>query len=1320
MSSHWRPFVPDQVVELVRHGAPPVGAPRRWDAVVLFADIAGFTAMSEALCAAGRQGTEDLSRRLNVYFGHLVERVVASGGSVMRFAGDAVTAVFPADAPRRAVRCALEMRALTGDGDLTVKIGLADGSHSGVVVGAPAVRLEYVVMGDAVNHAVAAEQVGAPGEILVDQSLLDVCDGMETGERRGRAHLLTGGMPVDGTTAAPAPEPVPEAVTARLAPFLHPPVAARLLAGRRGLVDEHREVTVAFVTAPSWTAGRFQHYAARAVRMIGRYGGHLLQIDTGDKGNLLVVCFGAPVCHEDDEDRAVRCCLALLGLPGGPFRAGLTTAFAYCGEVGSQRRREYLVVGDSVNLAARLMQAARPGQLLVTGRTRQRLTGSVTARALPPLSVKGKSARIPVWAVEAVAAKRWRAAPAGEGLIGRAVELELLRTLVERVVGGAGQVVSITGEAGVGKTRLADEAVRLAVEAGFAPYRGAAHAHETETSYFCWRPIWRLLLGVSDGGPLAECRARVREYVTALDGGSAHRAPLLAPAVNIPMPDTELTSGLDPATRTDALHVLLADVLRSRAAAGPIVLVLEDCHWTDPASAALLDFLAGALHDQPVLLLATARPAGAAAAAAEPFDRHEHCSVLALRELSDAEAERLVAGRLRRLYGERVLPCPELLAVLVSRGAGNPFYLEELASLVHSRGVDPGDPNAVTAIDLPDTLRSLLTARLDQLDEGEQAAVKVASVIGQVFTASCVLGSYPELGGADAVRTHLDRLCRREITTLRHAGPDPEYAFRHVLTQEAVYDTLTFAMRAQLHESVAGFVERTHGPELTPYVDVLAHHYGRTGNRVKQITWFRAAGDAARSAFANETAIGHYQRLLPLLPSERRGEVLVHLGTVWHLTGQWSDAESACREALEVASATQDRVVVAKSQRDLGLLCTYRRAYADAVSWLTRAGEEFERLGDTLGVASTLDRLSFAHFQQGRYAEALATAERHLALATAAGDENGRSTALENMGMVHGHTSNHRVAIDLLGQALAIAEDAGNLRGVSYAANDLAGVHLRQGDHVRAMEYLERARAAAEKIGFRSLAAVLIGNAGELYREQGDHPRAVGCLSYALRIALDLGDWHSLLGQLGNLGLTTAAQGRFDVADRLLDRAVELARALTAPYVLCEYLYWLARLRADQGRGAEAARCNDEALEISDRIDHRHHRLHCRLLALRLGQAAGRLDRAAVAARLTALLPHWLEPAEQAAIHAARWAVTGSDTDRAVAVALYRSLYERAPNEECRERLAELTDEPLPPAPMLPPLPAEVTEADLDLDTAIRRIDLELRDHLTSGPVTGR
>jgi class 3 adenylate cyclase len=265
-----------------------------------------------------------------------------------------------------------------------------------------------------------------------------------------------------------------DGVANRLVLFLHPAIAQRLRSGRRELVNEHRKVTVAFLGLPAASTddrpevAALQACLAAAVRVIDRYDGHLHQVHTGDKGNLLIVSFGAPVSHEDDEERAVRCCLELLGLPDGAVAAGVTTGYAYCGEVGSDTRREYAAIGHSVNLAVRLLQAARPGQLLIDAPTHERVAETAIQDHLEPVTVKGKTGTIDVWAVRAVhdrAEPRARAL-GSVGVVGRAAEVAVARSLVERALAGDGQLLGLTGAAGIGKSRLVAEAVRIAVEAG--------------------------------------------------------------------------------------------------------------------------------------------------------------------------------------------------------------------------------------------------------------------------------------------------------------------------------------------------------------------------------------------------------------------------------------------------------------------------------------------------------------------------------------------------------------------------------------------------------------------------------------------------------------------------------------------------------------------------------------------------------------------------------------------------------------------------------------------------------------------------------------
>ena len=635
---------------------------------------------------------------------------------------------------------------------LTMKVGLAAGPLLQTVMGDPAVRVGPVLLGPALQRAVAAEHRARGNEVIAADELVEPGPGDELVERDRRGWLVRGVRRRVAPVPPAAPPSLDEDESARLAPFLHPAIAERLRSGRRELVNELRTVTALFVGLPAvpvedrHAVEDLQRFLAAAVRVIAHYGGHFRHLAVGDTGSVLVAFFGAPVGHEDDEERAVRCGLELLGLPGGPYRVGVATGAVYCGEVGTDARREYAVIGDSVNLAARLMGAARDGQLLVDRATYERVRRHTVHDQLAPLTVKGKTGRIDVWAVRSVREQRALASePAVDlPLVGREAEVARIGAAVGRVQNGEGHVLVVTGDAGIGKSRLVAEAVRAAKRRGFTVVGGASRSHATTTSYLVWRSIWRDLLRLDTSLPIAEQQAQLVDRIARHAPDAAQRAPLLAPVLRLPMPDSPLIAPLDPQTRDGLLRTLLLECLCDVASSTPTLLVLEDCHWIDPPSAALLEFLARSIGDRRVLILVTAR--GTSAGTSPCHRRLAHSSELHLTDLPRSDAELLVGLHVRKRDPAAADVDPGVLARIAEQGEGNPFYLEELVNYLHATGVDPRDPRAVAALELPDGLQRLLMARLDQLGEGEKATIKVASVIGRRFRASWIARGLPGRG----------------------------------------------------------------------------------------------------------------------------------------------------------------------------------------------------------------------------------------------------------------------------------------------------------------------------------------------------------------------------------------------------------------------------------------------------------------------------------------------------------------------------------------------------------------------------------------------
>ncbi|MEV4343001.1 tetratricopeptide repeat protein [Actinoplanes sp. NPDC049596] len=1311
MSATWRSYLPEHVLRLL-HGTTSVSNPpitQRSDAVVLFADVVGFTAMTESFAGSGSYGTEQLTRIINRWFEVTAHAIAESGGSVVDFAGDALVGVFlhspegAAATARRAIRCAELIREATasvapvstpdGHRSLTIRVGLGGGPLLMMLVGDPAIRLQHLIVGPGLDSAIDALHRAEQGEIVVDEALREAATapGADQDTPRG-------------------PEKSPELLERLLTPFLHPAIRQRLRSGRHELVNEHRKVTTAFVRLPDLSADNpatvqaLQRFLGAGVAIIDRYGGHLRHLMADDKGTVLVAVFGTPVSHENDEERALRCCLELLTLPGGPYRGGVTTGPVYCGEVGSDVRREYAVVGDAVNLAARLMQAAPAGHLLIDQATYEQTRDIVAAEGPGVVTAKGKTGPISVWTVREAFELPSPAplpAPAPGRLVDRTRELAELHTFVHEARRGHGRLVWLHGEAGVGKSRLAAETCRLAGKLGFTGYGDSCRSHGGTAGYLVWRSILREILDIDPALPIAEQQAQLTERTARYDG-TGQRAPLLAGLINLPMPESVLTAQLDPAGRDHLLRSTLLACLFDRAASGPLILLLEDCHWIDPASLTLLDLIGRHIADLPVLVIATSR---------EPLPRRlaarEHAVEMPLIQMASTDAEQLTVVRLKERFGGDADIAAGLIGRIGEEAGGNAFYIEELVTYLHGRGVDPGDPRALAEMRLPDSLQRLVMARIDQLTDGEKTAIKVASVIGRRFQPPWIASVYPPAGTAEQITTNLRRLHTLELTPQVESEPAAEYEFKHAITQEAAYQSITYDTRSALHEKVGLLVEELYADRLPQYVDMLAHHYTRSARVDKQRIWLRAAGDRAKATFANDAAIHYYGRLLPLLPEPEQAALHIEMGDVYHHTGQWEDAESHYRRAMSLAESTGQPEVLAAGQRQLGDLLMYTHSYAESVSWLQRALDGFNLLGDLAGVSRTMERMTFALFRQGSYADTLAMARQHLSMAAEAQDLSAMSAALNHLGLVHLNTGRLKEALDHLRRALATAEEADDRHWILHAANNLGWASLRGADHVQAIASYGRALAVARDIGARHTGAVIVGNMSEIYRDQGDYRRARTCVMYSLRVAVELGDASSVVDLVAGLGIITAGERRPGEAQRLLERAIELARDLDAPYYLCAWLHRLASLHLAADRPAAAGLLNAESLRIAEEHGERDTLVHAFVLSVRLRAAAGELSTGQAAEMLRAAAEEWTEPHEVALLLDAVWRADPDDTGaRDTAAAIYRELYERAPSIEYRDAYRKLTGVLLPPGPPLPELPAWIAaEGGPDLATLLRRID---------------
>ena len=353
------------------------------------------------------------------------------------------------------------------------------------------------------------------------------------------------------------------------------------------------------------------------------------------------------------------------------------------------------------------------------------------------------------------------------------------------------------------------------------------------------------------------------------------------------------------------LESLLVDCLRKQARAMPLLLVLEDCHWLDPLSHDLLEVIGRAIADLPVLIVLAYRPSQPDRVLAPRVHQLLYFKEISLTDLPPEEIEQLVAFKLGQLYGEAATLPKALIEKISLRAEGNPFYIEEFLNYLHDRDIDPQQPEALAQIDLPDSLYSLILSRMDQLTENQKTILKVASVIGRLFRAAMLWGVYNQFGGQERVQKDLDALSALDLTPLDTPEPELAYLFKHILTQEVAYETLSFATRALLHDQIGQYIENNYQEVLDQYVDLLAYHFERSENQPKKCEYLLKAAEVAQVTMPMLRQLHIISGYCTCYPRSQRVVGLLKLGQVLELVGEWENAEGINRRGREAGKPHQ-------------------------------------------------------------------------------------------------------------------------------------------------------------------------------------------------------------------------------------------------------------------------------------------------------------------------------------------------------------------------------------------------------------------------------
>ncbi|HEY9856748.1 MAG TPA: adenylate/guanylate cyclase domain-containing protein [Stenomitos sp.] len=1196
-------YLPRWTVQRHALDPAPLSGPimERLPAAVLFADVSGFTALSERLAQRGPAGAEELIRILNGYFGHLIELVSAHGGDVVKFAGDALLALWPAgDEPleqqvQRAAQCALAMQEARPDRGtdttLSLRVGVGAGEMVLAQVGGVQGRWELLVTGEPlvdmgpVMHQVRPDEVGltaAAWELLKDRAIAAPLP--ETGMRLKGLREPLSLQPLERLLVDPMHEEA-------LHGYLPGAILSRLKARQVAWLAELRQVSVLFVNLPDLNhqtdLARAQDIVETLQTVLDRYEGSLNKLSVDEKGVTLVAAMGLPpYSHEDDALRAVQAALAIrrsFEAQGLRSAIGITTGRAFCGEVGNARRREYTLIGDVVNLAARLMQASQ-GDVFCDEATYLEVEDRVVCEALPPVSLKGKAEPVRPYRPRHEAKRTTVLA----SMVGRVAERErLARALGRLTAAGQGGLVLIEAEAGLGKSRLvADFAQRVQAE-GVRLLFGAADAIERSTPYFAWQGVFAQVLGLSSLEDPAARRAQVQQRL----GDDPVVAPylsLLGALLNADLPQEELVAQMTGQARAETLRQLALHLLRAELP-GPVVLVIEDAHWLDSASWAMLFAIYRELPG--CLLVVAMRPPS------EPVSPEYRQLVvepgierLSLQAMAPDEIEALIGQRLG------VPSLPGAVSELIrERAEGHPYFSEELAYALRDSGyliVEGGScrlaPGAgdLASLDLPGNVQGVITSRVDRLEPSLQLTLKVASVIGRAFAFRVLKDVHPIEADRDRVREFLESLAQLDLTPKETPEPDLTYIFKHAITHEVVYNLMLFAQRAQLHRAVAEWLERVHAHELPMYYPLLAHHWSRAEDRAKALEYLDKAGQQAyRSGAYTEAitflteAIAHEQAAPTPEPVLVRAQRHLLLGESYHGIGKSRESYAALIRALELLGHSPAKGTV---RVGLGLVGLMARQLWDRLLDVPCTVCQTENREALLLGSRAYERLGQLHFFENRPMMTLYCSLQSATLAEQVGPSPELMRAWANMAISVGLIPFHGLAEKYVGLAARMVADGDHLAAGGWVS-ELSGLYrLGRADFERSQELLERAATWYERVGDFRHQDESTGILGGVFMHRGDYARSYDHAHAVLQSAIRRGDQQCLvMGTVGRAQLLLK-EGKPDEAISLLRQAFEV----NADQLVRSDVIWTNALMAmallQTGSPQEAERHLEKALRAME------------------------------------------------------------------------------------------------------------------------------------------
>lgn len=1140
------------------------------DGTLVFADISGFTALTERLSRRGRIGAEEIVETLNRVFGPMLQIAASRGGELLKFGGDALLFLFRgASHVEQACDAAVEMRtALRQAASVPTSVGrlrlsMSVGIHSGDIhlflVGSP--TRELFVLGPGATQTAEAEKAAQAGQVVVSPATAARLPRDATRPREDGQWLLRRRTARSGPSGA---RPLPPLAQATLN-TLFPRTLGQYLAP--AIPDpEHRVAAIAFIRfsgtdallaspGPGAVAEALHETVGIVEAALEPEGVSLLATDIDSDGGKFFLGSGIPAAFEDNEGRMLRAMRRIADAPS-PLRLqlGVNRGHVFVAEIGVAERGAYSGMGDTTNTAARIMSKAPPGRIFAHPSVLEHSRTRFAVTPAGPFSMKGKAVPLLVYDVgEEIGTRDEPTSGTRLPFLGREKELREVCAGLEDGLSGRGSVVTITSESGLGKTRLAREAIESTAIDHLVIFR--AEPYGTANAYRMLRDPLRALLGIERAEPetmgqalLAALGRMAPELVSS--------APLLADVAQVDVPSTPEVDQLDPRYRPDRVADAFVRLL-DRVLPGRVVVAVEEAHWADAASARLLDRIAAESADRSWAVLAIRR--------SDPGGFQPETGIrVDLSPLPPHVIEWLV------IAATEATPLrPHEIAAIVDRAQGNPLFVDEITRIA----VGIGSMDA-----LPESVGAALTAQIDALHPRVRRILRYCAVLGRSFRTE-VLGIVLAAEGLELEPGDLEAL-----SSFLERDGEHRMRFRNSLVRDATYDGLAFRIRARLHQTAGETLERI-STDLDTDAPTLALHFWRAGDPERTWSYARRAGDQARRAYANVEAAEMYERALevcrrvPGVTDAERADLWIALGELRELAGVLDGSVDAYRRAATLTDDPVSRAEImakrARVHQRADAAQTAMRVVTSARRLLALApGPEAEAVTVRLDNLMALIRLAQEKPREAqRWAQRAAEGARHI------DDLSSLGSAL----LAWGHAAwqgGLPEPGERIREALEIYIECEELYGEAVARANLGVLAFDAGRWAEALDWYRSSRDVGQRAGMDFPAAETDLNIAEILIHQGRLDEAKSVLVSAIRVLRASGIESAAVFGYQLLARLHLKRGDLAEADRLARGVIENYLDLGSQLSAAEGTLLRAEIALERSSPQEALQLLAEAEEI--------------------------------------------------------------------------------------------------------------------------------------------